>query len=176
MCLAGTGNEGMRHPSCQGYSQVVPGVTVGPVSATRPQEATWSNTHTPRHMHVFTGVHTHTHTCSPGHTHMSIHAHVCTHMQAVFPTHCIIALLCLWRTWPLCGRCHCPKQLFVDITVSLATGKLKIAILGPHGHSRCFPGKFQPREGLCSCTSRPGQFLWLALGTHSLLRNPDLES
>lgn len=79
MCLAGTGNEGMRHPSCQGYSQVVPGVTVGPVSATRPQEATWSNTHTPRHMHVFTGVHTHTHTPMFSWAHTHVHTCTCVH-------------------------------------------------------------------------------------------------
>lgn len=87
----------MKHLSCWGWSRFVPGVSVGPVPAGRPREATWSHTHTHTETHAHVHRYAEVSSRSPGCTPTSIHAHMCTHTQAALPAHYTTAVLRLWE-------------------------------------------------------------------------------
>lgn len=83
-----------------------------------------------------------THTCECTHTALHSQASVTTHSNHTRgnPSHTVEGVTL-------------SKIAFADITASLATGKLEIAILGPQ---RCSAGKSQLREVTCSSISRLG--------------------
>lgn len=152
----------------------MPGVTAGPMRVGRPQT---SHLVTLRHMHMLIGMHMCAHIL---HTHMYTHAQACAHTcQGRLPPTLYHSFQLVEVLADLVGFYWFVQNRCCRHTAPLATGKLKIASLRSHCHSKgsaCSTGKSLFREDTCCSTSRLDRLLELALETHFLLRNPNLES